>query len=424
MKCTLVAVIAVIALASACGPPCRSIADARDALRSNRPAITRPHAQVLLPHTLANRLLAAAVKQTPPIPVKAPVLAPIFEPLLGTLALSFTRAQLVPAPAGRLGLDLTTELRAERETLATVHLRTWLLPRVRRKDDGSRVLELGLDADSVRRLRPEISPGAAEQIAALLEARLPGAIRALTPRAVITAAASKLVAWLGEEGFALLRRPLLRRLGAISGLRVQLPDLPLQRVELRTLTSPHNALALDLYTALLVRAALPTSPSPLPASPDALQVRVAGSAVAELTNWAIDEGLLPRRYDKELRPDPEGGFRPHFDWRVGQPRPLKVHVFRTRRPCAHVLVGARAEVQVKGEKLKLTITDRQVEHVEGPPLVKLGIWLDGLWSTAVRKTKERAAAVVLKHGKHQLKLRIREAVLTDDELAFSLGVGL
>ncbi len=259
-------------------------------------------------------------------------------------------------------------------------------------------------------------------------ARLPAAIRALTPRAVINAAASKLVARLGEEGFALLRRPLLRRLGTISGLRVKLPDLPLERVELWTLKARPGAapaaLALDLFTALPVRGALPRSPSPLPAPPDALQVRVAGSVVAELTNWAIDRGLLPRRYDKELRPKPKGGFRPHFDWRAGQPRPLKVHVFRTRRPCAHVLVGARAEVRVAGDRLKVSITDKQVERVEGPPLVKLGLWFDGLWSTAVRKTRARAATVVLKRGKHEIKLRVRAAVLTDEELAFALGVQL
>jgi hypothetical protein len=151
---------------------------------------------------------------------------------------------------------------------------------------------------------------------------------------------------------------------------------------------------------------------------------MAGSAVAELTNWAIDQGLLPQRYDKELRPKPEGGFRPHFDWRAGQPRPLKVHVFRTRPPCTHVLVGARAEVRVAGDKLKITITEKQVERVEGPPLVKLGVWFDGLWSSAVRKTRERAAAVVIKQGKHRVKLRVRAAVLTDAELAFALGVRL
>ena len=49
---------------------------------------------------------------------------------------------------------------------------------------------------------------------------------------------------------------------------------------------------------------------------------MSGSAVAELANWAIDEGHAPRWYDRSLKPTEKGEFRPRFDYVAADRAPV------------------------------------------------------------------------------------------------------
>jgi hypothetical protein len=407
-----------------CGPSCKQIADARSALRAGRKATSTAHLQLGIPHALANRLIAEGLRDVPPVPLELPgvkglgLLVPALSELRLTVATRSLR--LVPAAEDHLGLSLDLELRDGSEVLMELGLDLELRPRLERDAEGQ-VLTVELEGEGLRAVRPRLGPEPSERLARAIHRRLPHLIRSTVPVQALARVAGGLIERLGADSYALLRSAVLERLGRIKQVRLRLPELPVERVHLRSPRSQVPHLAVDLFTDLPVREGLEGDQSMKLLKRDAVQVRVAGSAVAELSNWAMERGLIPARYDRDLKPKAEGGFSPIFDWEHRQPRPLKIHVFRKQKPCAHVQVGARARVAVKKEKLVLTLEDREMERVQGPPLVRLGVWLDSLWSRALTTTKELAAQTRLRLGGHEVRVRIEQARLYQRELVLGLS---
>src|SRR5690606_20899288 len=115
----LAALAAAAALAlTACGATCRDIARDRQDFLQRRPAPTPdPHAQVVVPFALADRLLADRVAALPAIPLPLLALAvPGLQRAAATLRLSSVR--LTPAPDGRVGFALALALSADGRPLA------------------------------------------------------------------------------------------------------------------------------------------------------------------------------------------------------------------------------------------------------------------------------------------------------------------
>lgn len=409
-----------------CGPSCQRIADARTALRAGRGATRRPHLQLGIPYALANRLIAEGLRDVPPLPLELPGLGGLrlLVPALSELRLTaVTRSlRLVPARNDHLGLSLDLELRDGREVLTELGLDLELKPRLERDGEGQ-YLAVELQGEGLKAVRPRLGPEPAERLARAIHRRLPPMIRSSVPVQALARVSRGLIERLGADSYALLRAGILRHLGPIKQVRLRLPELPVQRFRLSSPRSQVPHLAVDLFTDLPVREGLEGRSAPL-LKRDAVQARIAGSAVAELANWAMERGLIPARYDRDLKPKAEGGFAPILDWEHRQPRPLKIHVFRRRKPCAHVQIGARARVAVKKERLVLTLEDRQVERVQGPALVRLGVWIDSLWSRAITTTKELAAQTRLRLGRHEVRLGIVRAHLSERELALGLYAAL
>jgi hypothetical protein len=409
--------VSVALAGSACSSPCRAIAAERDALRARTGRARTPHARVQVPYGEANRVLAEVLADPPAVPIATRRLGPL-QPFVGELHAVPRSMVLAPARPGRVRIDLRIEVRDHGGELVTLKATTEVEPVLARAQDGRQQLVIALGAEQVLRFEPELGPRADAALGQLLESRLPGPVRGRIPHAMIDRAAGELLGELVEHGYRLLRRPLLRRLGELTAIRVRLPDLPVARVDVRSTVIGAPALELELHTPLPVRAGLSDAP---PAPADAVAVQIAGSTVAELANWAVDRGVLPRRYTRSGKPDPDGPFVPHIDWRPDDPhRPLVVHLFQVERGCAHFQVGARPLLAVRDGMLVATLRDRRLERAQGPPLVRMAAWLKRLVERSIDRSRKAAAATQVTVGGRVLATQLTRAEVAGNEVHFAL----
>jgi hypothetical protein len=112
-----------------------------------------------------------------------------------------------------------------------------------------------------------------------------------------------------------------------------------------------------------------------------------------------------------MRPDPAGALRPRFAWRNGADRPLVIHVLCDEPPCFRLEVGARARAEVVGDALRLAVSDGQVEAVEGPWIVELGVWWRLLGQAPIHATAELLATTSLSLFGKPLVLAAQSAAL-------------
>jgi hypothetical protein len=235
---------------------------------------------------------------------------------------------------------------------------------------------------------------------------------------LIDRAAEKLADHLTGKAYELLRATLLRRLGELTRLRVQLPALPIAQTAVR---STRDALAIDVTTDLPVRQGLGAAP----AAADDIAVRISQSAAAELANWSITRGHLPQHYTRSLEPRPDGEYRPWLDYRADDARrPVKIHVFQDRGGCSYFQVGLRYDVAIVGDKLEVEVRDRFVETADASTPIEIALWIKQLIFGSVDSAYRAAAHTRLTVGGHPLSARIVRAAATGDELGFALAFAI
>ena len=448
-------IVAGLLPVSACRATCDQIAAQRHSLYrgaqgpTGAPAIAgesseQPHARLIIPHARANMLLAEIVASArqelvvalPPLTVSLPGLADHVV-TLPPLNVAAPGLRLAPARPHHVGLAIDLEFglanspvlgdQSGRESgtgqavaSATVHVEA--KPAVEQSDSGL-ALRIGFAADSVRSIEPTLQPRGARALTDLVYRTLPASVRSRIPRSVVTVVLDRAIASLVSRSYGLVRQTVLRRLGAITELRIGLPDLPIAQVQVHSLARP-AALVIDLRTELPVRHGLAAGYSIDPMMLGAVRLRLAGDVVTESANWAIEQGLAPTRYNRVMKPERDGDYVPLFAWRQGSARPLVVHVFRLSAPCGHIQLATRADLAVHGGKLAVTITDRNIEHVAGSTAVKLGIWLDTLWTRRFVRTEKRAAHTCISIGRQTLETQITDAQLLRSELVFALDFAI
>lgn len=416
----LLSAVALLAiLATGCSGPCQEIA-ARRATLANRASAAAPHGRLHVPLARANELIAESLAARPLEAPIGPELIPVRLPIeLPTLLARVAEVQMVPGRPGRVGFAVRIVLLDGDTEVVTLSARAEVRPRIVR-DGASMALVLGLDGDSLVAVEPRLGPDSRRRLADALSRWLPDAVRRRMPRPLLERGASELASRLTGTAYRGLRASLLSRLGEVTRVRIGLPEVPIERVAVRSTTAPLAALALDLFTALPVRRGLARAVAP---ASDQIQLRLAGSTVAEIANWAIDHGHLPGRYTRTLRPRPDGEFRPVFDWvGAGSPRGLVLHVFQERGGCSYLAVGVRPEVAVVRGSLVATLRDREIIETLGPVTLQIGVWLKSLVSRAADTTRRFAATTRLEAGGRRFDTRVTRAVLERDELVLDLVV--
>ncbi len=399
---------ALIALAVAghlgCGGPCQRVAHARDVAMARPAPATGPHLRLRLPFAVANALIADVLAGLPPVPVTLGRLGPLAT-VIGDLTAVPRAVTLGPAGPGLVHVELAVELRDRDGVLLTLATAADLDPTIDRTGDEV-AITIGLTPARIDRLELDLGDDIARALGGVLAARLPAAARARVPRFVIDQVAAAATEEIASGTWLLLRHTLLPRLGELTRIRIALPPIPVASIALTSTTATAAApaeLDLAIVTSLPVRAAV-ADPGP-PLAADAIELAVSGSAIAELGNWAIASGHAPARYQRSLKPAPDGEYVPRLDWRDGHARPLLVHVDRVAGGCEWFTVGVTPTLAVRGERIVAGARTRTFERVLGPAYLHVAAWLKQLLQGAVSRKVAAAATVTV--GGRQVNARLR-----------------
>lgn len=381
--------------ATGCGGPCKDVAVVRAQLE-DRPTVAavEPHARVRVPYAAANRAIAEALVEPVSTPVPLGRLGALRR-VYGDVEAVLRSVRLGPAGPGRVRIDVTIELRGRGGTLVVFDAHTEVAPVLEREDDDA-FLTIAIDPRRVEGMEIELGPRFTSSLRALLAARA--------------------VEELSEEAWKVVRAKVLPRVGQLTRMRVRLPDVPVDRVDVTSLDGPVPALDLTITTTLPVREGLRVVPGIETLDPDAVDVRLAGSTVAELANWAIATGRAPQRYTRKLKPAKDGDFVPLLDWRPGHERPLVVSVFQIARGCSCFSAGVRARVEVRGDDIVGTIEERRLELALGPTHIEALAWLKDVVDRSVQRSRTAAAHTRLTVGDRVIGARLVDASVDRTQL--------
>ncbi|MBW2277088.1 MAG: hypothetical protein JRF63_06320, partial [Deltaproteobacteria bacterium] len=183
-----------------------------------------------------------------------------------------------------------------------------------------------------------------------------------------------------------------------------------------------GALQLLIETGLPVRTPIvPTETTTAPSSDDRVVVRMSGSAMAELVDWAIAKELVPSRYDTHGKAKQNGELRPGLDWVPGK-RPMKIYLWDLERPCMRITMGAKAKVATQDGNVRIEATDGKIEDVEASAFTKVGVWFHALWKDAINVTKSAGTAMSFSVAGQRMTSRLERAAIENDELTLELSL--
>lgn len=408
--------VMIVLAATGCGARCKEVTAARTALTTRVGAPNRgADVQVAVPMARANTVLAELLAQKPlqvPLEIPALDLGDPARPVTATVR----SVQLVPGSPGKVRFVVAVSIDEPAQEVTTITATVEVLPQLTRAD-GAASLAFGLGPENVLKLSPELGPEAKTKLGGAVSRWLPTKLKDRVPQALVDAAAAKLGSHLTGAAWTVLQKTLLAKLGEVTTLRLRLPDVPVARVDVRSTSSP-DLLFVDIASDLPIRAGLAATSAP----PTDITVRIAGSAAAELANWAIDAGHAPPWYTRSLTPSPTGEFRPRFDYEPRSSHPLKVYAFQERGGCSYFKVGVAAKLSMNGGNLVATATDRDLEASEAHSALEIAAWTKYFLTGWIDRSKQVAAHTQLTVGGRVLSGQVTSARLENDELALGLAL--
>ena len=402
-------------VATGCGSRCKDVAAVRTKLTTRTGAPNRgADVQVTIPLARANALIAELLQQQPlTVPLEVPDLGPVqitTHPLTATVR----EVKLLPGAPGRVRFAVRLDIDDPDEQVTSISAIAEIEP-VLTRETGAAQLSIGIGPENVLSLKPELGPDATAKLGGAVSRWMPSKLKDKLPQPLVDAAARKLGGHLTGAAWTVLQKTLLVRLGDLTRLRLRLPDVPVARVDLHSASAP-DVLVVDLMSDLPIRGGL----APAGTMPAEITVRIAGSAAAELANWAIDQRLAPQWYTRSLKPSPNGEFRPRFDYLPGRSHPIKVYAFQERGGCSYFRVGVNAKVALRKGELIVTATDRDLEASTANPAIEAAAWVKYFLTGAIDRSKHVAAHTQLTIGGRTLLTEVVSAELAHDELAFGL----
>ena len=408
--------VGAVLLQAACASMCEELAADRRAFFARRPGTaTAPHATVLVPFAVADRLIERRLRALQPVgsPVRLPGRIGTF---LGSVRLAPRRLTMRPAPDDRLGLRLEVDVLAGEASLLSLTMDLDVRPEL---DPGQGRLRVAVRADDLRKVRPTLHPHAAQGLAAEIRSRLPSVARAVVSQDEVAALARTSIDYLaGHLGSLLVDSGLLGSLGEITDFTVEMPIVPVSRLSLRSVRQGGGGLLIGVFADLPVRAGVITSGVTV-RDRRVVEVRLSADALAELGNRALMTGLIPRRYDDQMRPKKDGDFTPGLRWVAG-PRPFKIFAWRVKSPCLRARIGADPKVTVTDGRLTVGIEHGEVEEVRGAALVRARVWMKRIGADAIRFTRRTVASARISIAGVPLSGRIERAAYRDGTFTVDL----
>jgi hypothetical protein len=403
-------------LASACAPMCREMAADRETFFGRRAVSTTSHATIFLPFGVANRLMERRLAAVKPLGAPIALPGPVGK-LIGSVRLAPRKITLGPAPEDRLGVRLAVDFLSGEKSLFTVTTDLQLRPEV---DTAKGLLVVGLRADDLKAVKIDLGPDAGERLAAELRSRLPSFASSVLSQGDVASMAKAAIDLLaGQLGTLLAQSRLLSPLGEIVRFTVEIPLVPVARLSLRSLRQ-HDGLLVGITTALPVADGV-SMDGDLSTNHEDVYLRLSGDALAELGNWALTSGLLPRRYDEQMHPKEDGDFTPGLRWIAG-PRPFKLFAWRLKKPCLRTRIGAEPIVAIKHDKLEVGFDEGVLEEVEGAALVQARVWMKRIGADAIHLSRKTVSSASISIAGAPLVVAVRNAFYRSNTFNIELGL--
>lgn len=414
MMTRLAGLVCLAAVAAGCGSRCKEVGAARDAL-SARPAGPGRTAdvRVTLPFAQVNPVIADLLRAKPlSVALTLPDLGAIKLEVQDRVTATATEVQLEPGPPNAIRFATRIAVRDGEREVTTLAAKIDVVPSLVRHPQGAELV-IGFGPKDLVSVRPELGADAKARLGDLVERQLPARLRGKVPRFLLDEAAGKLATYLGGAAFDGLRETLFARLGELTTWRLQLPDVPVAQ---HTIRSTDGTAVVEILTDLRVRRGL----GPATARGE-VTVELSGSAAAELANWMIDRGHVPRWYDDGLKPKRDGDFTPRFDYVADDSHPLKIYLFQERGGCSYFRVGVQPSIGMRGDMLDAVALDRAIEASSANPIIEVAAAVKYFLFGWIDQSKQIAAHTRLIIGGRPLDARVTSAALDGGELRFGLA---
>jgi hypothetical protein len=406
----LLAVLGLFLASGCAGKACRDTRAAFESFENRRAVATQPHARLTIPYRTLDLLLAAQVRRLPGADVPLPAVAGTS---LGTLRAQVEGLRARPGAPGTLGLTIGVGLRSGNRTLVGFELDADVRPSV---DTVNGVVLVPLRGEDLRGVRPRIGPGGTRALVDHLHGQLPAPARAMVSKGQLTQILDGALQQLTTQASDRLVRQIGGQLGTIATIELDLGNLPLRTVELR---SAPDAVVFGIVTPLPITKGVGLEPDT--AQPQTVALRLSGDAVAALANHALRTGLVDDRYDDAGEPDPRGRWTPRLDWREGS-QPMLLNLWCLQRDCAHVQLAGTAQLGVRGGQLEFRTVDARIVKVRGSSKVRAGVFFSGLGRRTFAWVEKLAGAFSFDAAGQPITARIMTAELHHDELLLILAV--
>lgn len=400
--------------ATGCGSACPTVSQERAEFFAQslpRPAL---HGSLDVPFELMNGLFTEQIRGMKPVPVTIPGLGK-YQRKLGAVSIAPRSIRIIPGKPGQVHFDLDFTVLHRKKALFTMETTAAVTPQV----DGGRLL-IPLGPEALRKVKPTLSPKAADQLAGAIYGALPKAMRMVVPRRALKGIANKALGQLVDGGYGLLRDSVVAEMAPRTQIALDLPGLPVEGVQIR---SRQGWLAVGMKTLLPVKGVLPRTKM-APAN-DRMRLRLMGGAVAAMGNKAIESGELPQRLNAKGKPSKTGEYRPGLSWESGE-RPAKIWLWREQGTCMRARIGATPHLSAgqnksKQQEVRVKVDDGTIEDVEGSMLLSAGAWIQGLWSDAIQVSKSVAAQTGFEVGERKVEVAVQRAQVLGDVVELDLS---
>jgi len=415
----LAALLSGAALQLGCGATCDRIEEDREEFLSKKGKDAGTHAELLVPFAVAERLIEPQIAAVKPIELKIPGLGSLAD-YFGELTVAPTRVRLRPADPDRIGFRLDFELRSDGKKAFAMFLETEVRPEI---DLAAGKVILGFTPEALAKTKPGIPKDAKKDLGGLVYSEIPSAARIFIPRSVVDAAAGSAIELLVSEFYARAKEKMLPKLAETSRFELTLPEAPLASVGITSTDEGGGRLRLAIVTTLPVRAGLAEPPAGTPPpSAERITIRMSGSTVAQLANWAMAQGLVPDRYDGAGKAKKDGELRPGLDWIRGEKRPMRVILWDLDKPCMRITMSAKPSIRIVDEKLEIAAEDAETEDVEASAFTKVGVWFYVLWKDAMKVHKKTSSRMKATVAGQEVEAVVEKAAVEKDELVLEIGL--
>ncbi|MGK0360685.1 MAG: hypothetical protein ACI9U2_002998 [Bradymonadia bacterium] len=367
-----------------------------------------------MPFALINGLLTEQLRTMKPVPISMPGLGK-YQKRLGAVAIAPRSIRVKPGKTGQVHFDLDFTVLHRGKSLFTMETTAAVKPIV---EEDRLLIPLGPEA--LRKVKPTLSPKAADRLAGALYRALPKTMRMLAPRRVLKRAANKALGQLVDGGYGLLRDSVMAEMAPRTQIALDLPGLPVEGVLIR---SRQGWLAVGMKTRLPVKGVLPRSKTA--PDPKRLRLRLMGGAVAAMGNKAIESGELPRRLNAKGKPSKSGAYRPGLSWESGE-RPAKIWLWQEEGSCMRARIGATPQLsagqsKTNQQELRVKVDDGTIEDVKGSMLLSVGAWVQSLWTDAIQVSKAVAAQTGFEVGARKVEVALQRAQVVGDVVELELS---